>query len=53
VLDADGATLRSLGATDGAQYVIRPDGYIGFRCAGYNLEAVDQYLRRWLELSVA
>src|SRR5215470_9398880 len=48
LFDPDGATLRALGANDGAQYVIRPDGYIGFRCAGYDLTALTGYLRRWL-----
>jgi len=48
LLDPDGATLRALGANDGAQYTIRPDGYIGFRCAGYDLTALEGYLRRWL-----
>ena len=48
LVDLDGDTSRLLGADDGAQYLIRPDGYIGFRCAGYDLAAVDTYLRRWL-----
>jgi hypothetical protein len=49
LFDPDGATLHVLGATDGAQYVVRPDGYIGFRCAGYDLTALEAYLRRWLD----
>lgn len=49
LVDPDGATLRMLGATDGTQYVVRPDGYIGFRSAGYDLTALEAYLRRWLE----
>ena len=47
--DADGSALRSLGGTDGAQYLVRPDGYIAFRCAGYDLARFDQYVRRFFD----
>ena len=39
--------LTSLGARDGAQYLVRPDGYIAFRCAGYALDALQRYLAEW------
>jgi hypothetical protein len=41
-------TLALLGARDGAQYLLRPDGYIAFRCGGTNLDALARYLTRWL-----
>ena len=40
----DGRTLAALGADGGAQYLIRPDGYIAFRCSGYELARVRSYL---------
>jgi hypothetical protein len=33
-----------LGVRDAVQYLIRPDGYIAFRCAGRNSAAFEQYL---------
>jgi 2-polyprenyl-6-methoxyphenol hydroxylase-like FAD-dependent oxidoreductase len=48
LVDVGGDTATLLGVEDGAQYLIRPDGHIGFRCAGYDLSALDVYLRRWL-----
>jgi 2-polyprenyl-6-methoxyphenol hydroxylase-like FAD-dependent oxidoreductase len=46
-------TLALLGVRDAAQYLVRPDGYIAFRCAGHDLEAVTRYLMRWFVLPVA
>ncbi len=43
-LACDGEALRRLGVRDAAQYLVRPDGYIGFRCAGRELDAVTRYL---------
>lgn len=37
LVDDSGAALQQLGVDDAAQYVTRPDGHIGFRCAGTNL----------------
>src|SRR6185312_2812634 len=50
LVDADAETLERLGIRDGAagQYLVRPDDYIAFRCAGYRLDHVGEYLRRWL-----
>jgi 2-polyprenyl-6-methoxyphenol hydroxylase-like FAD-dependent oxidoreductase len=49
LVDLSGETLARLGVRDGAgQYLIRPDGYIAFRCEGHSLDHVGEYLRRWL-----
>ena len=37
-----------LGVEDAAQYLIRPDGYVGFRFAGHDLDALKAYLNEWL-----
>lgn len=47
LLDEDGHVLETLGVTDAAQYLVRPDGHIGFRCAGSDFESVTAYLDRW------
>jgi 2-polyprenyl-6-methoxyphenol hydroxylase-like FAD-dependent oxidoreductase len=49
--DASGEALRLLGVQGAAQYLVRPDGYIGFRCAGYDLQRVTEYLARWFPRS--
>jgi hypothetical protein len=38
---------QRLAVRDAAQYLIRPDGYIAYRCAGRDLRGVSQYLARW------
>jgi hypothetical protein len=51
LVDASGKALSGLGVRgrDGAaQYLVRPDGYIGARCAGYDLGFITRYLARWL-----
>jgi hypothetical protein len=51
LVDTSGEVLSRLGvrnAQDVAQYLVRPDGHIGFRCAGRDLDAVTMYLDRWL-----
>jgi 2-polyprenyl-6-methoxyphenol hydroxylase-like FAD-dependent oxidoreductase len=40
------AVERATDAT--AQYLVRPDGYIGFRCAGHHLDNLSAYLAAWL-----
>jgi 2-polyprenyl-6-methoxyphenol hydroxylase-like FAD-dependent oxidoreductase len=57
LVDASGETLSRLGlhGSDGetaAQYVIRPDGYIAFRCAGAGLQSLMEYLSSWSEASL-
>jgi 2-polyprenyl-6-methoxyphenol hydroxylase-like FAD-dependent oxidoreductase len=41
---------RRLGLSPGsvAQYLIRPDGHIGYRAGGSDLTGLDRYLHRWL-----
>jgi len=46
--DAAGAVLHQLGVSKAAQFLIRPDGHVGFRCGGTDLSGVVEYLRRWL-----
>ncbi|HEX8859331.1 MAG TPA: FAD-dependent oxidoreductase [Actinomycetes bacterium] len=45
--DPSGATLARLGAGNGAQYLVRPDGYIGYRCAGFDLADLQRHMARW------
>jgi hypothetical protein len=47
VLLADGDVFTRLGllrSDEAAQYLVRPDGYIAFRCAGSDLRAVDLFM---------
>jgi len=46
--DPDGSTLARLGARDGAHYLVRPDGHVGYRCAGFNLDGLERHLVRLL-----
>jgi 2-polyprenyl-6-methoxyphenol hydroxylase-like FAD-dependent oxidoreductase len=46
--DPSGAALARLGARHGAQYLIRPDGHVGHRCAGFDLASLEEYLARLL-----
>ena len=48
LVDVHHEALRRLGVGVSALYVIRPDGHVGFRCAGINLDGVLAYLDRWL-----
>ncbi len=51
LVDPSGGLLSRLGvreAQDTAQYLVRPDGHVAFRCAGRDLRAVTRYLDRWL-----
>jgi 2-polyprenyl-6-methoxyphenol hydroxylase-like FAD-dependent oxidoreductase len=47
LVDEDGTALSMLGVDNTAQYLIRPDGHVAFRCAGADLSGVEDYLRRW------
>jgi 2-polyprenyl-6-methoxyphenol hydroxylase-like FAD-dependent oxidoreductase len=47
LVDETGATLAMLCGRERGQYLLRPDGYVAFRCAGENLEDVSRYLARW------
>jgi 2-polyprenyl-6-methoxyphenol hydroxylase-like FAD-dependent oxidoreductase len=46
--DPSGAALARLGAGNGAQYLVRPDGQVGYRCAGYDLTDLHSYMARWV-----
>ena len=47
LVDESGDTLRTLGVGEAAQYLVRPDGHVAFRCAGRDLGALRQHLARW------
>jgi len=56
LVDGSGGVLSRLGVRGpqaSAQYLIRPDGHVGFRCAGRDLGAVAIYLRQWLKGNVS
>lgn len=46
--DPSGAALARLGASNGAQYLVRPDGHVGYRCAGFDLGGPERHLARLL-----
>jgi 2-polyprenyl-6-methoxyphenol hydroxylase-like FAD-dependent oxidoreductase len=46
--DLNGQAFARLGVEGAAQYLVRPDGHIGYRCRRTNLGGVDRYLARWL-----
>jgi len=46
--DLDGQVLARLGVDGTAQYLLRPDGHIGYRCGGDDLAGLQRYLARWL-----
>jgi hypothetical protein len=46
--DADGQAFARLGVDPKAQYLVRPDGHIGYRSAGSDLSGAERYLARWL-----
>jgi len=47
LVDVYGEALQRLGVESTAQYVIRPDGHVGFRCGGADLTAASNYLHQW------
>jgi len=48
LVDAVGIAFRRLGVAETAQYLIRPDGYVAFRCAGTDLSGLMRFLESWL-----
>jgi 2-polyprenyl-6-methoxyphenol hydroxylase-like FAD-dependent oxidoreductase len=46
--DLYGQAFARLGVDGAAQYLVRPDGHIGYRSDGTELVGVDRYLARWL-----
>jgi 2-polyprenyl-6-methoxyphenol hydroxylase-like FAD-dependent oxidoreductase len=49
--DDKGEALKRLGARDAAQYLVRPDGYIAFRSAGRDFQALERYLDEWFPVA--
>jgi 2-polyprenyl-6-methoxyphenol hydroxylase-like FAD-dependent oxidoreductase len=49
--DLDGQAFARLGVKAAAQYLLRPDGHIGYRCAGTDLDGFQRYLSRWLPVA--
>ena len=47
LVDERGEAFARLGVDDAAQYLVRPDGYVGFRCAGRSFDALERYLAEW------
>ncbi|HEX7049851.1 MAG TPA: FAD-dependent monooxygenase [Longimicrobiales bacterium] len=50
LVDPAGTAFARLGIETAAQYLVRPDGHIAFRCAGTDLEALRRYLERWFPM---
>jgi 2-polyprenyl-6-methoxyphenol hydroxylase-like FAD-dependent oxidoreductase len=46
--DVAGEAFARLGVDRTAQYLARPDGHVGYRCAGTDLAGLERYLARWL-----
>jgi 2-polyprenyl-6-methoxyphenol hydroxylase-like FAD-dependent oxidoreductase len=46
--DPDGQVFARLGVDTTAQYLVRPDGHIGYRCGGDDLADLQRYLTHWL-----
>jgi 2-polyprenyl-6-methoxyphenol hydroxylase-like FAD-dependent oxidoreductase len=46
--DPDGAALARLGVPEVAHYLVRPDGHVGYRAAGTDLDGLERHLARWL-----
>ena len=47
LVDETGEAFARLGVEDAAQYLVRPDGYVGFQCAGQAFDALESYLAEW------
>jgi 2-polyprenyl-6-methoxyphenol hydroxylase-like FAD-dependent oxidoreductase len=45
--DVQGEAFERLGVETSAQYLVRPDGHIAFRCAGSSLAEAEGFLRQW------
>ena len=44
LIDESGVAFERLGVRDSAVYLVRPDGYVAYRCAGTELGGVEQWL---------
>src|SRR5690606_11033803 len=47
LVDATGEAFEMLGVRSSAQYLIRPDGHVAFRCGGHDLGGLETYLTEW------
>jgi 2-polyprenyl-6-methoxyphenol hydroxylase-like FAD-dependent oxidoreductase len=47
LVDEEGSAHAMLGVRDAAQYLVRPDGYVAFRCGGRDLNALEGHLAEW------
>jgi 2-polyprenyl-6-methoxyphenol hydroxylase-like FAD-dependent oxidoreductase len=45
--DVDGQAFFRLGVDRSAQYLVRPDGHVGYRCGGTDLRGAERYFTRW------
>jgi 2-polyprenyl-6-methoxyphenol hydroxylase-like FAD-dependent oxidoreductase len=46
--DVDGHAFARLGVERAAHFLIRPDGYVGYRSGSPDLNGLERYLARWL-----
>jgi len=49
LVDESGVAFDRLGVRESAVYLVRPDGYIAYRCAGTDLRGVEQWLSELVE----
>jgi hypothetical protein len=47
LVDNQGEAFARLGVRDASQYLVRPDGYVGFRCSGQRFDSLERYLEAW------
>ncbi|HJU72758.1 MAG TPA: FAD-dependent monooxygenase [Gemmatimonadaceae bacterium] len=48
LVDVSGTALRLLGVADSAQYLVRPDGHVAYRCAGRDVSGAKSFLESQL-----
>jgi 2-polyprenyl-6-methoxyphenol hydroxylase-like FAD-dependent oxidoreductase len=46
--DVDAQAFARLGVEGAAHFLVRPDGYVGYRSGGSDLNGLGRYLARWL-----
>jgi 2-polyprenyl-6-methoxyphenol hydroxylase-like FAD-dependent oxidoreductase len=46
--DVDGQAFARLGVEQAAHYLIRPDGHVGYRATGTDLDGLQRHLAHWL-----
>jgi 2-polyprenyl-6-methoxyphenol hydroxylase-like FAD-dependent oxidoreductase len=46
--DVDGQAFTRLGVEQAAHYLVRPDGHVGYRAAGTDLDGLQRHLAHWL-----